>query len=105
MHKGVGILLAISLGCSSPAMAGAGGGQHHGAHSGGAGQHGNAGGMAPAHMSEQGTDNTNAQWSGGTKKGHDRSDVRGGDHQGHGQNQGQHHGKGKGKGHGHGEHQ
>src|SRR5690349_9007654 len=96
MHKSAIVLLAgIVLGYGSVAMA-QGGGQHNG--------HGNAGGMASGHMSQEGRDNTNAQWSGSTTKGQGRSDLRSGDNQGHGQNHGKSHEKGHGKGHGHGKH-
>ena len=93
MHKSVIVLLAgIALGYGSVAMA-QGGGQHNG--------HGNAGEMASGHMSQEGRDNTNAQWSGGATKGQGRSDLRK-DDQGHGQNHGKGHGQGHGQGHGHG---
>lgn len=99
------LLAVIVLGYGGAAMARGNGDQHGGGQSGGAGQYGNRGGMAFGHMSGEGRDNTNAQWSGGATKGQDRSDLRGEDHQGHGKNHGQHHGKGKSHGEGHGKHQ
>ncbi len=93
MHKNMIILLAfIALGYGGAAVA-RGGGQHDG-------QYGNPGGMASGHMSQEGRDNTNAQWSGGATSGQGRSDLRSGDNQGQGQN----HGKGHGQGHGPGKH-
>ncbi len=92
MHKGVVVLLAgMVLGYGGVAMAREGGG----------GQHGNHGGMAAGHMSQEGKENTNAQWSSGATKGDERSDSRNDRDRGHGEN----HGKGKGHGHGHEKHQ
>ena len=91
MNKSMVVLLAgIVLGYGGAVMA-RGGGQQDG-------QYGNHGGMASGHMSQEGRDNTNAQWSGGATKGQGRSDLRSGDNDGHGQN----HGKSPGQGHGHG---
>ena len=94
MYKSMVVLLAsVILGYGGVAM-GKGGGQHDG--------HGNPGGIASGHMSQEGRDNTNAQWSGGATKGQQRSDARNDSNQGHGQN----HGKGmeNGMSHGHEKH-
>ncbi|HEX8874543.1 MAG TPA: hypothetical protein VF780_07935 [Nitrosospira sp.] len=93
MHKGIAVLLTgIVIGYGSVAMARDGGGGHNG--------HGNAGGMASGHMSQEGKENTNAQWSSGAAKGDERSDSRNDRDRGNGQD----HGKGKGHGHGHEKH-
>ena len=92
MHKNMIVLLAvIALGYGGAAVSRVGG--HDG-------PHGNAGGMTSGQMSQEGRDNTNAQWSGGATSGQGRSDLRSGDNQGHGQNHGKGHGQGHGGGHG-----
>lgn len=84
MHKGLSILLVgIVLAYGNTAVAGEGGGKgHHGGHHGmvDAGQHGKAGGLASGHMSQQGIENSNAQWSIEATNGQERSDSR---HQNH----------------------
>jgi hypothetical protein len=106
MYKGMKALLAVMvLGYGGATMGEGNGDQHGSGQLGGAGQHGNQGGMTARHMSGEGRENTNAQWSGGATKGQDRSDLRSGDHQGHGKNHGQNHGKSKGRGQDHGKHQ
>jgi hypothetical protein len=110
MHKSLAVLLtSIVLGYGSVTFAREGSGNSdHSGHSG------HSGGSASEHMSQQGSQNTNAQWSSDSAKGKERSGQRNQDnrnqdnngHQSHGKG-GDHkeHGKGHGKGHGkHGSH-
>ena len=100
------ILLAVILAYVNPVLAREGGGGSHDGHQGGHhGKHGTAGGMASEHISPQGIENSNAQWSTGATSGQDRSALRNQDHgaHGHGAGNGDHQGKGKHQGHhGHG---
>ncbi|SEL61706.1 hypothetical protein [Nitrosovibrio tenuis] len=100
-RRSVIILLAgIAFGCyGSVTVARGGGGQPDGTSPGGAGQLGNPSGMVSGHMSEQGSDNTNAQWASGATKAQNRSDVRSDHNQGR-----QDQGKDMGHGHGHEKH-
>ena len=95
MRKSATVLLAgfILMG-SNAVLARDGGGRQHGDHTG-------AGGMATEHMGQQGSANSNAQWSSGAMKGQERSEVRHRDHAGHSGANDEHanHGKGKHKGH------
>ena len=96
------ILLAVILAYVNPILAREGGGGHQGGHHG---KHGTSGGMASEHMSPQGIENSNAQWSTGATSGQDRSELRNQDHgaHGYGAGNGDHQGKGKHQGHhGHG---
>ena len=106
MRRVFPILLAASLVYVNPVLAREGGGGHHnGHHGGGGGEHGSAGGMASEHMSQRGSENSNAKWSTGGTSGQDRSELRNQDHgaHGHGAGNGDHQGKGKHQGHhGHG---
>jgi hypothetical protein len=95
MRKSATVLLAgfILMG-GNAVLARDGGGGQHGDHPSG------AGGMGTEHMGQQGSANSNAQWSSGAKKGQERSEVRHQDHARHsGANDEQANGKGKHKGH------
>ena len=106
MHKVWSVLLVgivLAYGNTAVAREG-GGGKDHGGHHGmvDAGQHGKSGGMASEHMSQEGIENSNAQWSGGATKGEERSDMRNQDHHGHetrGKDRSLEEGKHKGHGH------
>ena len=105
MHKGLSVLLVgIVLAYGNTAIAREGGGRYQGGHHGmaDAGQHAKSGGMASGHMGQQGTENSNAQWSAGATKGQERSDLRNQDHHGHeAGGKDQNRGEGKHKGHEH----
>jgi len=90
MRKSATVLLAsIILMGSNAALAREGGGGHHN----------DAGGMAPEHMGQRGSENSNAQWASDAMKGQERSQVRHHDHQGHSGSKDANHGKGSHKGH------
>ena len=94
MHKSLAVLLAgIILGYGSTVLAQGGNGGH-------SGHTNHSGGSASEHMSQQGGQNTNAQWSSDSVKGQERSGQRNQNngHQSHGK--GGDHGKGHGKGQG-----
>ncbi|BCT66570.1 hypothetical protein [Nitrosospira sp. NRS527] len=97
MHKGLSVLLVgVVLAYGNTAIAREGGGGHHDGH------HAKSGGMASEHMGQQGTENSNAQWSAGATKGQERSDLRNHDHHGHeAGGKDQNRGEGKHKGHEH----
>ncbi len=81
---GLAVLLAgIVLGYGSPVLAQQGNGA-------GGGGDGKRGGTAFDHRSQQGSENSNAQWSTGATKGKDRADLRNqdGDGRGHGKDHG-----------------
>lgn len=92
MRKSATVLLAsIILVASNAALA----------REGGEGHPNDAGGMAPEHMGQRGSENSNAQWASDAMKGQERSQVRHHDHQGHSGSKDEHanHGKGSHKGH------
>ena len=85
MHKSLAVLLAgIILGYGGTVLA-----REGGVNSGHSGHSGHSGGSASERMSEQGSQNSNAQWSSDSAKGKERSGQRNSDNDGH-----QSHGKG-----------
>jgi hypothetical protein len=91
------ILLAGAIAYANPVLARSGGGKHDG-HQGV--EYANAGGAASEHMSQQGMENSNAQWSTYAARGQDRADWRNQNERGNGHRagDGDHAGKGKHKG-------
>ncbi|ARO86631.2 hypothetical protein EBAPG3_001900 [Nitrosospira lacus] len=89
------LLAGIALGYGSPVLAQ----QGTGAQQDGVGGDGKRGGKAFEHRSQQGSENSNAQWSTGATKGKDRADLRNQDDDGRGH--GKDHGGAGGKAYGH----
>jgi hypothetical protein len=96
---GLVVLVAgIALGYGNTVLARGGGDGHDGM--GGRGE-GGRGGAALDRRSQEGSENSNAQWSTNATKGQDRSDMRNQDGQGRGHGKdhgGKAHGHGKGQG-------